>query len=366
MKVDKSDLKHNKLVITPENLTDLYLISQLIDKNDKVFGSTTRRVRTPGKDSREGDKGERIKVYLGIQVIEVEFQDSSVDQRLRVKGKIIAGPEDVVSFNSTHTINLSPGQTITLEKETWHDFHFQLLRKSEQANRPTIGVIAIEPGIFSVAAITNYKIQVFMQERDQIPGKQSTSKIRSSSDTNFFQKVLNIAKNYFSDDSIKNIVLTGPATYKTKFLSYVQEEWRNNNKNILLEDLSSAFAINELTNRQTLQKLASEYQVLEESTILNEFEKRLGNEFEKITYGLDQCLQCAEQGALESILIVDTLIKTENESEKTKIVLLMNQIDKTKVKYFIVDNKSENGKIIQNFGGLVGLLRYAMYFDEAS
>ena len=168
------------------------------------------------------------------------------------------------------------------------------------------------------------------------------------------------------DDSIKNIVLAGPATYKTKFLSYVQEEWRNNNKNILLEDLSSAFAINELTNRQTLQKLASEYQVLEESAILNEFEKRLGNEFEKISYGLDQCLQCAEQGALESILIVDTLIKTENETEKTKIVLLMNHIDKTKVKYFIVDNKSENGKIIQNFGGLVGLLRYAMYFDEAS
>ena len=96
MKIDKKDLKHNILLITPENLTDLYIVSQIINEKDQVYAFTTRRVRTPGKESREGDKGERIKVYLGIKVLEVEYQDSAVDQRLRIKGKIISGPEDVV------------------------------------------------------------------------------------------------------------------------------------------------------------------------------------------------------------------------------------------------------------------------------
>ena len=98
MKIDKKDLKHNILLITPENLTDLYILSQLISTGDQVYGFTTRRVRTPGRDSREGDKGERVKVYLGIAVLDVDFQDSTVDQRLRVKGKIISGPEDIVFF----------------------------------------------------------------------------------------------------------------------------------------------------------------------------------------------------------------------------------------------------------------------------
>ncbi len=364
MKINKKDIKHNVLLITPENLTDLYILSQLIVTNDQVYGFTTRRVRTPGKDSREGDKGERVKVYLGIKVIEVDFQDSSVDQRLRVKGKIISGPEDIVSFNSAHTINITPGQSFSLQKAAWFDYHFSLLRKSEEAHRPVIGIIALEPGLFSIATVNNFKMTLHIQERDSLPSKQAHAKVRTASDTSFFKKILSVAKNYFSDESIKNIVIAGPGSYKTKFNSFIQEEWRNHNKIFLVEDLSSAFDIQELVNRQTLQKLAGEYQVLEESAIISEFEKRLGQDFEKICYGLDQSIQSAEQGALETILLLDTILRSEDEEIKEKIIHFMDYIDKTRVKFFIVDNKSENGKIIQNFGGLIGLLRYSMFFEE--
>ena len=193
MKIDKKDIKHNILLITPENLTDLYILSQLITTSDQVYGFTTRRVRTPGKDSREGDKGERVKVYLGIKVIEVDFQDSSVDQRLRVKGKIISGPEDIISFNSTHTINITAGQTFSLQKVEWFDFHFNLLRKSEEANRPLIGIIAIEPGLFSISTVNNFKMTVHIKERDSFPAKQAHAKVRTASDTNFFKKILSLA-----------------------------------------------------------------------------------------------------------------------------------------------------------------------------
>lgn len=364
MKIDKKDLKHNILGITPENLTDLYILSQIINEKDQLYSFTTRRVRTPGKESREGDKGERIKVYLGIQVLEVEFQDTDVDQRLRVKGKIISGPDDVVSFNSTHTINIAIGQNFSLQKENWLDYHFEILKKSAEANRPIIGLVAIEPGLFTIASINNFKIQIYIQERNQIPSKQSNSKIRSANDSNFFKKILNLTKIYFSDDSIRNIVIAGPGSYKTKFLSYLHEEWRNHNKIILVEDLSSAYEINELITRQNLQKLAGQYQILEESAIITEFEKRLGQNFEKICYGLNQCLQSAEQGALENILFLDTLLRSENETEKYSMIQLMEQIDKTKVKFLIVDSKTENGKIVKNFGGLIGLLRYSIFFDN--
>jgi protein pelota len=364
LKIDKSDLKHNNLLFTPENLTDLYIISQIIEFNDHVFGNTTRRIRSSGKDSREGDKGEKVRVYLGILVLEVDFQDSVFDQRLRVKGKIISGPEDIVPLNSSHTINISVNNTFTIHKEFWLDYHFKLLKSSEESNRPLIGIIGIERGLFTIAMINNFKIDRLVLERNQIPGKQLSSKIRNSSDNVFFKKILSLVKSYFSNDSVRNIVLAGPGSYKGKFLEYMQEEWPNHNKIVLLEDLSSATSTNELINRETLIKLASKYQVFEELSIISEFEKRLGQDFEKICYGIDQSLQSVEQGALESVLIIDTLIRTTNDEEKKTVLKIMDDIEKTKVKYFIVDNKSDNGKIVSNFGGIIGLLRYAMFFDS--
>ena len=61
--------------------------------------------------------------------------------------------------------------------------------------------------------INNFKIQIHIQERDQLPRKQTQAKVRSASDSTFFKKILNITKNYFSEETIKNIVIAGPGTY---------------------------------------------------------------------------------------------------------------------------------------------------------
>ena len=61
MKINKSEIKENKITFTPENWTDLYNLSNLVEKNDFVYSITSRRVRKSNKIGREGDKGERIK-----------------------------------------------------------------------------------------------------------------------------------------------------------------------------------------------------------------------------------------------------------------------------------------------------------------
>ena len=350
-----------------ENLTDLYYLTQIIETNDFVFSQTTRRVRMSGKDGREGDKGERIKIFLGISVIDIEYQDSSYDQRIRIKGNIISGPEDLITINSTHTINLSINQFITIQKNLWLQYHFSLIKKAENSiERPIIGIIAIEKGLFTIATINDFKVNILIQERQNTPGKSANSKIRNLSDNNYFKKILNLIKNYCEKENINNIVLGGPGNYKNKFLEFFNEEWMNHKKNITLEDLStgSSNSISELLNRKSIEKIAGEYQVIEEYKIISEFEKRLGMDFNKICYGLNHCLKAAEQGAIENILINESIIQNKNEVNKLFINDLLDLLEKTKSKLLIVNHRTENGIIVEKFGGMISLLRYALYFDD--
>ena len=56
MRILKRDLKHGVLELVPENPTDLYVLSNLLDENDQVHAKTSRRVRRSGSESRSGEK----------------------------------------------------------------------------------------------------------------------------------------------------------------------------------------------------------------------------------------------------------------------------------------------------------------------
>lgn len=364
MRINKKEIKENKISFTPENLTDLFILSNLIEPNDKAFAHTKRRVRINDKDGRrEGDKGERIKVFLGLTITNVELQDSQVDQRLRVRGKIIFGPENVVSLNSSHTFNIKENTSIIVQKLKWKDIHFKLINDAETSSiKPSIGVVALEKGYVSIGIINNYKIVNLFQER-QIPASKLTNKKnRIKSDTTFFKMVLTFIKNNFSSN-INHILIGGPGSFKLKFMEYLKEEWQNNQKTILVEDLSSGAELQEILNKDSINRIAGNYQVIEELKIINEFETLLIKNMEKICYGIEHSLQAAQQGAIESFLIINSYITQKKEELVQKIDELLNLMTKTKAKLLIVDSKSDNGKIISKFGGMIGLLRYALFID---
>ena len=59
MKIDSKEFKDNKISFTAENWTDLYQLTNLVEKDDFVYSITSRRIRKGDRTGREGDKGER-------------------------------------------------------------------------------------------------------------------------------------------------------------------------------------------------------------------------------------------------------------------------------------------------------------------
>jgi protein pelota len=92
MKIIKEIPEKNIIKVMPENLDDLWHLSNIIEKNNAVSAMTERRIEEKG-DKLRADRGAKRRVYLGVKVEKVNFHEDT--NRLRVSGKIIHGPDDV-------------------------------------------------------------------------------------------------------------------------------------------------------------------------------------------------------------------------------------------------------------------------------
>jgi len=101
MKVIFKDLNHGEIKLMPENLDDIWHLYNIIDKEDIVRGFTYRTEE--GKDDKiRSKKSEKKRMKLGIRIKEVKFHEFS--DRLRIRGIIEEGPQDLGSF---HTLNIN-------------------------------------------------------------------------------------------------------------------------------------------------------------------------------------------------------------------------------------------------------------------
>jgi stalled ribosome rescue protein Dom34 len=108
-----------------ESELDLWQLQQMVNKNDFVKAKTIRQLFVQRETGRE--KGERKLLLLAIKVEKVEYD--KLKKELRVKGKIVEGPEEV-QHGSYHTIEIKPGSIVGITKE-WTKEELERLERSQ-------------------------------------------------------------------------------------------------------------------------------------------------------------------------------------------------------------------------------------------
>jgi len=360
------DLKNNQVVLRTENPNDLYILSNLILIGDKIISKTSRRVRRSGTDGRSGEESQRVTMTIGIQVEDFAFHDSEVSNRLRVKGKIFQGPEQYVSLGSYHTLNLELSQVVTIIKPEWTQYYLELLKEAEEASKkPKICLIAIEKREVCIGLLDNFQLQVLAQEKSHILRKRGKEKTRSSQVVQFFDKIAEILKRNVLKET-KNIIIGGPGFIKEQLASYLKDRYKKEEINIIITGSLSGgnrVGLNELMHDETVDKLASDFRIFEEKRLIDDFLKRLNQGNHDISYGFSNLVQLSESGAIESLVIVDSLLRGEGSISSEEVNNLLKQVEKTRGKILIVAKHSENAKLLQTFGGIIALLRYSIEWD---
>jgi len=355
------DLRKSILKLKPLTATDLYVLSNVLEVGDHITGRTVRRVHRRGHESRSGDKGERIPVFLTIDAQEIGFHESTTQPRLRIRGRILEGPEDLVSVGSWHTFNIETGSILTIKKKDWTSYHFQLLDEAQQASqRKKIGLLVINTGQATMAIVDNFKVRTAFQERFKIPRKTSSTKTRKHNIGQFFRSIADILNRLISVEGIEHLVIGGPGFTKDHLVDFLAEGNILPDVSIQVETTSSALpaGIGELISRGTIDKLAAEYNIIQERKILDEFLSRLGKGLETITYGLDSVCQAAQMGAIDTLLVLDTLLRSQDDNKKQLIQTTLKQTEYSRGRLHVVAANSENGKQLDGLGGMLALLRF--------
>nr|MDO8099516.1 mRNA surveillance protein pelota [Candidatus Njordarchaeota archaeon] len=357
LKIVHRNLKKGTLVLKPENLDDLWILYNIILPGDKVYAKTQRRVKAKEETLRQ-DEGQRVTLHLGVQVEDV-FYDPNFN-RLRVKGTIIEGPEDLVKIRSHHTLSLEPGAEAKIVKERWHDYLLKRVKESlESQEKVKVMAIAIEEGEACVAKIGDYGIDVCANITMSIPGKGDESKQRDHIVSEFFSQVYSVVKQNLNDKRIKSIIVAGPGFTKERFLSYLKKD-----KDIAnlcsLESVSNGglAGVHEVIKRGALNKVLEQIRVVEESTLMDELLRRLGKGERTATYGRSEVEKVASFGAIDTLLITDSMLRGADEDERQKLDELLRNTEKMRGKVRILNSGGEPGEQLASLGGIAALLRF--------
>lgn len=366
MRILKTDMKNNQVVLRPDSATDLYILSNVISIGDRVITKSSRRVRRSGSEGRSGDDSQRITMVIGIEAEDFAFQDSSVSNRLRVKGKIFRGPEQYVSIGSYHTLNLELTNVITIIKPEWSKYFLELLKKAEEASKkPKICLIAADKAEVCIGLLDNFNLNIVAHEKSRISRKLTKEKVRSKQTQSFFDRIVLIISRQVLPET-KKFVIGGPGFIKEQLTTFLKSKFPKENISVIVAGSLSGgnrVGLSELLQMEAVDKLAADFQVFEENSLFDEFFKRINQGSTNVTYGFAEIRKIASTGAIETLVLLDSLLRGGKGINPDEVQQLLHEVEKTRGRIFIVSSQSENANQIKTFGGIVGLLRYALHWD---
>jgi protein pelota len=180
-----------------------------------------------------------------------------------------------------------------------------------------------------------------------------SGKMYESTDTmkEYFNEIISIVKNNMSKGS--SLVVVGPGFTREHFVKYGKEKEPELFEKIHLHATGQA----EMNGIQEAIKTGIVKQITRENRVVYETEQieKLFNEIRKnglATYGEKEVKNALVNGAVEKLLITDTLVRTEKGEE------LLRLAKKNNSEFTIINTMHDAGKKIEGIGGIAAILRF--------
>lgn len=354
MKILDQDKKKGEITVRVQDLNDLWTLYNIISKSDKVSSLTQRRVVM-----KEGSTGERKVMKLTLNVEDIAFHEFS--NRLRIKGTILEGPDEYVSFGTYHTINLEINQKITIIKDEWMRQDLMRLKESSKLSTNFVMlIIAMETGLANVALITNYSHNNIATITKNIPGKRYEQSFRKKFEHDFFEDIQRVIESNMETRDINLIIICGPGTTKDQFIRWLKEHSTEEFNNIRSIHASSGTesGIYETLKSQELSQMKENIKILQETEKIEQVLTQFGKDADLIAIGFKEVSKAAQMGAIKQLLVADTVIRGSAKSKKLEIEDIINNVENTGGEVNILNTQHPAGEQLTDLGSLIGILRY--------
>jgi len=346
MKIAFKDLKHGEIKVIPENLDDIWHLYNIIDEKD-LIRAVTFRTDEQKDDKIRTKKATKKRMKLGIRVSEIKFHEFS--DRLRIHGTIEEGPQDLGSF---HTLNIDAEKMdkISIIKEEWKHHHIKRLEEAvDQSKKPLILFVSIDDDTATTAVLRQSGIQKIADIDSKRSGKMYEE--TKEYEKQYYGEILTIIKNNMTKNTA--LVIVGPGFTKEHFIKYGKEKLPDYFTKCHANGTGHAGmnGINEAIKTGVIKHITKENRVVLETDLI----EKLFSEIKKdglATYGEKEVENALKSGAVENLLITDTLVRTKKGERFLEIAKVTNS------NFTIINTMHDAGKKMEGIGGIGALLRY--------
>jgi protein pelota len=341
MKLLHQNANNNEIKLLPETIDDLWHLYNLIDERDMIFATTFRR-KEDKADKLRPERIEKIRMRLGIRVQKVEFQKS--EDLLRILGVIESGPQDI---GEHHTLMLSPGDDITVIKPEWKPQHFDRIKRAiASSERPNLFFVAIEDTDAVIAAVREYGLKEYATITRNPQGKMYDSK---PNEQEYLDDVVSKLSMVLHGEPL---IVLGPGFTKEALVKRIREKIPEaSNVTIISTGQAGMAGISEIMKRGIGGKVLDETRVAMETKIMEQLFSEIGKDG-LFAYGDAQVRTAVESGAVSTLLVLDTKVRSKAMDELLRIV------ESSKGDFHIISSMHEAGRRLESLGGVAALLRY--------
>lgn len=344
--------KSGLVVVTPEDVNDLWRLRRLISVGDIVAGETTRVVKGQGFYTRP-DKGERVKVKVTLIVEKVKL-DSTFGS-LRVTGKIVDVSTDLLSKGSFHSLLVTPERRLAVKKEKWGVLESKLVGEGEVS----IGCViaALDAREAGVGVLRGTHLKVLTTIASGFGGKRYEE--GKGSYQSFFNKVEETMRTVYVEGD--KVFMAGPGQVKNQFANLVRERWKEASAGIHLidgVDVTGEDGVFATVRSSGFRKIVEDSVIAKAHSVLEEAVRRVSLGDTRVAMAFPDVSRAGEAGAVEELVLSDRLF--ELGILEDDLVALLNTVEKYGGKAYLLDSSTDMGRQASGLGGIVALLRYAV------
>lgn len=232
--------------------------------------------------------------------------------------------------------------------------------KEQTEHKETYGLIVIDRRETTIGLLKGSSIQEIVHLTSGVPGKmkaggQSSNRFRRIIEQmahEFYKRIGEaVNKEFFSLTHLKGILIGGPGNTKNEFLDgdYIFTDLKN--KVVAIEDLSytGSFGLNELVEKS--KDVLAQEEITREKAVVNKFLDMLAKQPEKTAYGLVEVKKALVMGAVDLLLISETI-------ENKKAEELEAKAEESGAVTEIISIETNEGIQLKNLGGVAAILRY--------
>ncbi|MEM2123223.1 MAG: mRNA surveillance protein pelota [Candidatus Bathyarchaeia archaeon] len=352
MRILKKDLRHDVISLKLENIDDLWVLYNVVEPGDLVTSKTTREIKA--EQGRPSSR--RVTLHLTLEVTKVEL-DANLN-RLRIQGVIRECPEEYEIRGSYHTLAVAPGTSMSIRKKHWRGHHLDRLDSAVKDKEP-MAIVSLDNESACIALILSFKVDVKMEVRPRLPGKME-AEARALAEKKFLKGLAeSLSRILEGKPNVRRIVVVGPGFIKQHFKDLLDREFPDLAFKISgVKGVSSGgiAGVYEALRSGVLEKLLRDSRIAEEVSAVEKLLARIGSESGDFSYGLDQVAGDASSGAVEMLLITDSLLRSLDVRDKVEHV--MRDVEEGRGKIMIISTEHEGGQKLSSLGGVAALLRY--------